>query len=162
MEKHLTFVNKKFHFSRWKTSFQIFHRKLQAFWLYLKNSIFSPIGFRLYFENVFWKGLSRVWWKNIWHSWTKNLAFRDERQVWISSWNFHRKLQDFWLYLKISIFSPIKFRSYFENIFWKGLCRVWWKTFDICKQKISLFEMKDKFEFLLGISIENCKTFDSN
>jgi hypothetical protein len=35
------------------------------------------------------------------------------------------------------------------------------KTFDICEQKISLFEMKDKFVFLLGISIENCKPFDS-
>jgi hypothetical protein len=35
------------------------------------------------------------------------------------------------------------------------------KTFDICDQKISLFQMKHKFDSLLGFSIENCKTFDS-
>ncbi len=35
------------------------------------------------------------------------------------------------------------------------------KTFDSCEQKFSLFQMKDKFESLLGISIEKYKTFDS-
>jgi hypothetical protein len=35
------------------------------------------------------------------------------------------------------------------------------KTFDSCEQKISLFEMKDKFESLLGISIEEYKTFET-
>jgi hypothetical protein len=35
------------------------------------------------------------------------------------------------------------------------------KTFDSCEQKISLFQMKEQFETLLGISIEKYKTFDS-
>jgi hypothetical protein len=35
------------------------------------------------------------------------------------------------------------------------------KTFDIFEQKISLFQMKDKFESLLGFSVENCKPFDT-
>jgi hypothetical protein len=35
------------------------------------------------------------------------------------------------------------------------------KTFDSCEQKISLFQMKDKFESLLGVSIEKYKTFNS-
>jgi hypothetical protein len=35
------------------------------------------------------------------------------------------------------------------------------KTFDICEEKISLFQMKLQFGTLLGISIEKFKTFDS-
>ncbi len=35
------------------------------------------------------------------------------------------------------------------------------KTFDSCEQQISLFQTKEQFEYLLGISIEKYKTFDS-
>jgi hypothetical protein len=35
------------------------------------------------------------------------------------------------------------------------------KTFDSCEQKNSLFQMKEQFESLLGISIEKYKIFDS-
>jgi hypothetical protein len=35
------------------------------------------------------------------------------------------------------------------------------KTFVTCEQKISLFQMKEQFESLFGISIEKYKTFDS-
>jgi hypothetical protein len=34
------------------------------------------------------------------------------------------------------------------------------KTFDSCEQKISHFQMKDKFESLLGISIEKAGCLD--
>jgi hypothetical protein len=56
-------------------------------------------------------------------------------------------------------FLALDFVHTLRMLFKKVISEFGAKTFDSCEQKNSLFQMKDKFESLFGISVEKLQDF---